>query len=181
MAEGREEKRMQMDGQTRRERMIQLLQNAKEPIPGARLAKEMGVSRQVIVQDIALLRAVDKNILSTNKGYVLFHRQAEGCTRPFHVLHTDDQIVDELCTIVDCGGSVKDVTVAHPIYGQISVDLIIRSRMDVENFVSQVKAYQTKPLNNLTDGEHFHTVTAVSETALDRIEEELRKKGYLLD
>ncbi len=172
---------MQMDAETRRERMVQLLQRAQEPIPGARLAKEMGVSRQVIVQDIALLRAVDKNILSTNKGYVLFHRQMDGCTRSFHVLHTDDQIVDELNTIVDCGGNVKDVTVAHPIYGQISVDLIIRSRMDVENFVAQVREYRTKPLNNLTDGEHFHTVTAVNEAALDRIGEELRKKGYLLD
>ncbi len=172
---------MQVDGETRRARMIQLLQQAKEPIPGARLAREMGVSRQVIVQDIALLRAVDKNILSTNKGYVLFHKQAEGSTRSFHVRHTDDQIADELNTIVDCGGSVKDVTVEHPIYGQISVDLIIRSRLDVENFVAQVEAYRTKPLNNLTDGAHFHTVTARREAVLDCIGEELRKKGYLLD
>ena len=87
---------MQMDGDTRRARMVQLLQEAAEPIPGAKLAKEMGVSRQVIVQDIALLRAVDKNILSTNKGYVLFHRKPDEPTRSFHVRHTDDQITDEL-------------------------------------------------------------------------------------
>ena len=172
---------MQMDGETRRGRMIQLLQQAKEPIPGARLAKEMGVSRQVSVQDIALLRAVNKNILSTNKGYVLFHGKSDENTRSFHVSHTDDQIMDELNAIVDCGGSVKDVTIAHPIYGQICVDLIIRSRVDVENFVAQVEAYRTKPLINLTGGEHFHTVTARDAAALDLIGEELRKKGYLLD
>ena len=160
--------------------MIKLLQEASEPIPGAKLAKKMGVSRQVIVQDIALLRAVDKNILSTNKGYVLFHRKPDEPTRSFHVRHTDDQITDELNTIVDCGGNVKDVTVAHPIYGQISVDLIIRSRMDVQNFVEQVHRYQTKPLNNLTDGEHFHTVTAADGATLDAIEEALARKGYLL-
>ena len=68
----------------------------------------------------------------------------------------------------------------HPIYGQISVDLIIRSRMDVQNFVEQVQAYQTKPLNNLTHGEHFHTVTAPDEATLDGIEEALAHKGYLL-
>lgn len=171
---------MQMDGDTRRTQMIHLLQEASEPIPGAVLAKKMGVSRQVIVQDIALLRAVDKNILSTNKGYVLFHRGSDEHTRSFHVRHTDDQITDELNTIVDCGGNVKDVTVEHPIYGQISVDLIIRSRMDVRNFVDEVHKYQTKPLNNLTDGEHFHTVTASDEATLDAIEEALAHKGYLL-
>lgn len=171
---------MQTDGETRRARMVQLLQEASEPIPGAKLAKLMGVSRQVIVQDIALLRAVDKNILSTNKGYLLFHRKPDEHTRSFHVRHTDDQIMDELNTIVDCGGNVKDVTVAHPIYGQISVDLIIRSRMDIKNFDDQVKKYRTKPLNNLTDGEHFHTVTAPDEATLDAIETMLARRGYLL-
>lgn len=171
---------MQTDGETRRAKMVQLLQEASEPIPGAKLAKLMGVSRQVIVQDIALLRAVDKNILSTNKGYVLFHRKPDEHTRSFHVRHTDDQIMDELNTIVDYGGNVKDVTVEHPIYGQISVDLIIRSRMDVENFDEQVKKYRTKPLNNLTDGEHFHTVTAPDEATLDMIGAMLARKGYLL-
>ena len=170
-----------MTGSDRRADMICQIRQSGVPLSGTKLAAMYHVSRQVIVQDIALLRAVDKNILSTNKGYVLFHRQMDGCTRSFHVLHTDDQIVDELNTIVECGGNVTDVTVAHPIYGQISVDLIIRSRMDVENFVAQVREYRTKPLNNLTDGEHFHTVTAENEAALDRIGEELRKKGYLLD
>ena len=170
----------QMDGQQRREQMMQLLETAKEPIPGARLAKEMGVSRQVIVQDIALLRAVNKNILSTNKGYILFHSEPDEHTRSFHVRHTNEQITDELHTIVDCGGYVKDVIVEHPIYGQISADLIIRSRVDVANFVDQVKRHKTKPLTELTDGEHFHTVTAAAEQTLDQIEEALDKKGYLL-
>lgn len=171
---------MQMDGESRRERMLALLMEHTEPIPGAKLAHELGVSRQVIVQDIALLRAVDKNIISTNKGYMLFHSRPDEHTRSFHVRHTNAQITDELNTIVDCGGSVKDVVVEHPIYGQISADLVIRSRMDVDNFVEQVKKYRTKPLTELTDGEHFHTVTASDEQTLDRISCALIEKGYLI-
>ncbi len=170
---------VQMDREARRQRMLQLLQERTEPLSGAGLARELGVSRQVIVQDIALLRAVDKNIISTNKGYMLFRSQPDVHTRSFHVSHTNAQITDELNTIVDCGGSVKDVIVAHPIYGQICVDLIIRSRADVDNFVEQVARYRTKPLTELTDGEHFHTVTAADEQTLDRIEAALLEKGYL--
>ncbi len=169
----------QMDGKNRREQLLAILQNANEPIPGSKLAKQMGVSRQVIVQDIALLRAVEKNILSTNKGYIFFRNEPDEHTRSFHVQHTPEQITDELQTIVDCGGTVKDVTVEHPIYGLISADLIIRSRMDVAHFVEQVERYKTKPLTELTDGDHFHSVTAADEETLDRIEEALEKKGYL--
>ena len=160
--------------------ILQILKKADAPIAAKELAAHFGVSRQVIVQDIALLRAVDKNILSTNKGYILFHSEPDEHTRSFHVHHTNAQITDELQTIVDCGGSVKDVTVEHPIYGQISADLIIRSRVDVANFVAQVKKYRTKPLTELTDGEHFHTVTAADEQTLERIEQALAQKGYLI-
>lgn len=55
-----------MEGEKRREQLIALLKQADIPVSGTDLAKRLGVSRQVIVQDIALLRAVNKNILSTN-------------------------------------------------------------------------------------------------------------------
>ncbi|MDD3204534.1 MAG: transcription repressor NadR [Lachnospiraceae bacterium] len=171
-----------MDGDNRRKELLQILQNEKQPVSGTELAKRFCVTRQVIVQDIALLRANDKNILSTNKGYVLFVRNMESgkCKKTFKVCHEEKQITDELYTIVDLGGGVLDVVVEHPIYGQIMVDLIINSRLDADSFVEQVRKNKTKPLNELTEGVHFHTVTAPNEAVLEAIEQALLKKGYLL-
>lgn len=170
-----------MEGKHRREKLIALLQQADVPVSGTDLAKHLGVSRQVIVQDIALLRAVDKNILSTNKGYVL-HVPEQGndsVKRSFAVSHNKEQIQDELYTMVDYGGKVLDVVVEHDIYGQITVDLILCNRLDVDEFIERVECSKSLPLNVLTDGAHWHTVEAVSEKVLDKIEEKLKEKGYL--
>jgi len=170
-----------MEGKDRRERLIALLQQADTPVSGTELAKQLGVSRQVIVQDIALLRAINKNILSTNKGYLLHvpERGKDCVKRSFAVSHTKEQIQDELYTIVDYGGKVLDVVVEHDIYGQIMVDLILCNRLDVDEFVERIENSKSRPLKVLTDGEHWHTVEADSEKVLDKIEEKLREKGYL--
>lgn len=169
------------DSEVRREKLLELLSRAEEPISGTELAGALGVSRQVIVQDIALLRAVNKNILSTNKGYILFHAgQRPVARRAFKVCHEDAQIADELNTIVDQGGHVLDVVVEHEIYGQIAVDLILRNRADVAAFVDRLSRCRSRALNELTGGVHLHTVEASDEAALDRIEAALEKKGYLI-
>lgn len=102
------------------------------------------------------------------------------CKKSIKVRHSESEILDELFTIVDYGGRVLDVVVEHPIYGQIMVDLIINSRADAEKFVCQVKENRTKPLNDLTRGIHYHTIVADSEDALEAIEQQLLKKGYLI-
>lgn len=169
-----------MEGDVRREKIIDILEQSKKAVSGTELAEMLSVSRQVIVQDIALLRAVNKDILSTNKGYILYHESKSKCNRSFHVYHKDSQIEDELNTIVDNNGKVLDVVVEHDIYGQITVDLIICSRRDVKEFVEKINNNKTKPLKELTDGVHYHTVEADSEEDLDVIEMELKKKGYLI-
>lgn len=169
-----------MEGQERREKILELLNSSDEPISGSEFAKKLGVSRQVIVQDIALLRAVNKNILSTTKGYMLYHREKQKVNRCFSVLHTTDQIEDELCTIVDNGGKILDVLVSHNVYGTISADLIISTRQDVYDFVEKVNSKKTVPLKELTHNQHFHTVEADNEQILDRIELALQQKGYLI-
>ena len=170
-----------MEGKDRREKLISILQEADAPVSGTDLAKGLGVSRQIIVQDIALLRAVDKNILSTNKGYVLHvpEQESNSVKRSFAVSHTKEDIQDELYTIVDCGGKVLDVVVEHDIYGQITADLILCNRLDVDEFIRRIDRSKSRPLNVLTDGEHWHTIEAVSEKILDRIEEKLKEKGYM--
>ena len=164
-----------MNAEKRRENILKLLAESDSPLSGTDLAKCLAVSRQVIVQDIALLRAVNKNILSTNKGYLLFHEEEKmkGRKRSVKVRHTQQQILDELCTILD-------VVVAHEIYGQITCDLIINSRQDAKSFVEQCEKSHAKGLSTLTDGVHYHTIEAETEDVLDRIEQTLSEKGYLL-
>ena len=170
-----------MEGEKRREQLIALLQQADVPVSGTDLAKRLGVSRQVIVQDIALLRAVNKNILSTNKGYVLYVPCTgnERVKRSFAVNHTKARIREELYTIVDYGGKVLDVVVEHDIYGQIMVDLILCNRSDVDEFISRIENSKSRPLKVLTEGEHWHTVEADSEKVLDKIGEKLKEGGFL--
>lgn len=171
-----------LEGDARRKMILEILHSEQQPVSGTELAGRLGVSRQVIVQDIALLRATDKNILSTNKGYILFVEKQEigRKRRTYKVKHKDEAILDELNTIVDNGGKIRDVVVEHEIYGQIAADLIINSRADAEAFVKKVEEYRTSPLCSLTGGVHFHTVEADTEEILDRIENELYKKSYLM-
>ena len=170
-----------MEGNERRAKLIELLTESQEPLSGNELARLLGVSRQVIVQDIALLRATNKNILSTNKGYLMYVVEPKKVNRCFLVKHTTEQIEDELCAIVDNGGRVLDVIVMHDIYGQIQTDLVIKNRQDVYDFVAKIKSKKTTPLKELTDGIHLHTVEADSEEILDRIENVLMGKNYLLN
>jgi len=170
-----------MDGDKRRGRIIEWLQTSSGPLSGTALAKKAGVSRQVIVQDIALLRATNKNILSTNKGYVYYQNDgAEKHTRVIAVKHADDEMRDELNTIVDTGARVLDVIVEHDVYGQIAVDLLIESRRDANEFMKQISGSRTKPLKELTADYHYHTIDAPSEVILDEVEAALKEKGYLL-
>ena len=149
-----------MTGEERRARIIEVLKSSEEPVSGAELAKRLGVSRQIIVQDIALLRAVNRNIISTTRGYLLYYQEIQKVNRCFLVRHTDDEIEDELCTIVDNGGKVMDVIVMHDIYGEITAGLIIKNRQDVYDFVEILKSQKTVPLKALTGGVHLHTVEA---------------------
>ena len=172
-----------LDGDTRRRKLVELLHQNSRPISGSELAKTFGVSRQVIVQDIALLRANDKNILSTNKGYILYdpHTGAGKVKRTIAVRHTDEQMQEELYLIVDNGGKVLDVVVEHEIYGQITADLILKNRRDVDEFIANMRKIGDRPLKELTGGVHFHTVEADSEEILLRVEQQLKEKGFWLD
>lgn len=169
-----------VEGDSRRKKIIDILSTSDKAISGTDLSEMLNVSRQVIVQDIALLRAVNKSILSTNKGYLLYNDESKKFKRSFHVKHTDEQIAEELEIIVDNNGKVLDVVIEHDIYGQITVDLIISSRRDIKEFLQKLKTNKTKPLKNLTDGCHYHTVEADTIEDLDIIEKELSEKGYLV-
>lgn len=168
-----------MTGQERRDAMIEMIRNSEKPVSGTALAKEFAVSRQVIVQDIALIRAAGYEVLSTHRGYLLGRKGA--VTRIFKVSHTDEEIADELNLIVDLGGKVQDVQVNHKVYGRMKADLGIHSRKQVQDFVEEIRSGKSSPLKNITSNYHYHTVEADSEEVLDLIGEELNKRGYLVN
>ena len=168
-----------MTGSDRRQEILKNIKESDRPVSGSKLAKDYDVSRQVIVQDIALLRASGYDIISTNRGYVL---EGQTCAeRVFKVRHTDEQLETELCTIVDLGGQVKNVMVNHKVYGHIEAELGITSRRKVKEFLEDIESGKSTPLKNITSDYHYHTVTADSEETLDLIEEELRKLGFLVE
>lgn len=154
-----------------------MLSESSGAVAGVTLARELAVSRQVIVQDIALLRANGTDILSTNRGYLLREEQAP--TRVFKVLHSDDEVEEELNCIVDLGGTVVDVFVYHKVYGVVRADMNIRSRMEVRRYLKTLEGGKSSLLKNVTSGYHYHTVRAESAEALDLIQEELQGRGFL--
>ena len=170
-----------MTGEVRRCRMLELLRNRPEPISGTALAKTFHVSRQVIVQDIALMRAENHQILSTNKGYLCRSADREHIQpmRVFFVRHKDSQVLEEFMTVIELGGRILDVAVEHELYGPIRADLLIENAQDAQEFVERLKACRDNPLKVLTDDCHFHTVAAPSEKLLDLIEAEFRARGFL--
>lgn len=166
-----------MKGNERREHILKLLSDSHKPLSGAALAREVGCSRQVVVQDIALLRASNIEIISTNEGYVLPDKMK--VSRVFKVRHDEDKIAEELGLIVDMGGIIKDVFVFHKSYGVLKADINVRSRLDINNYVGDIKSGKSKPLSDITSGYHYHTVFADNDKILDMIQEELWEKGFL--
>ena len=171
-----------MTGDERRAKILEKLKELGPPLSGTALAKLFHVSRQVIVQDIALMRAENHDILSTNKGYLYRTEDTENTQpkRVFYVKHTTEQVQEEFMTVIELGGKILDVAVEHGIYGQIRVDLLIETTQDAEDFSTRLAKCRDIPLKVLTDDCHYHTVAAPSEKLLDLIQEELRQKGFLI-
>lgn len=167
-----------MERETRRDKLIEIIKKSSKPISGSKLAEIFGVSRQVIVQDIAILRAADYEILSTNKGYLL--KGSQLASRIVKVKHGDAEIMEELNLIVDLGGKVRDVFVKHKVYGMIVVELNVESRLDVKQLMDNIENGQSAPLKKLTLDEHYHTIEANSEETLDLIESELLSHNILV-
>ena len=167
-----------MKAAERRKIVSEILLNSDVPITGSELADKMNVSRQIIVQDVALLKASGHNILSTHNGYVI--QNSPMAEKVFKLCHTSDETEDELNTIVSLGGTVVDVFVWHKIYGKMSASLNIYSKYHVDKFLSGVRSGSSSELMSITGGFHYHTVRAESQEILEKIEKTLIKKGYVI-
>ena len=167
-----------MSGTERRNQIVERIKKNAVPVSGTMLAKEFEVSRQVIVQDIALIRAAGYDIISTHRGYLL--NEPISVNRIFKVQHTDEQTEEELYSIVDLGGTVANVIVNHKVYGQMEAELNINSSKKAKDFIDDIKSGKSSPLKNITSNYHYHKVVADSEETLDMIEETLQEKGFLV-
>lgn len=171
-----------MTSEERREKIVTAIERSNSPLTGAYLAKLHHVSRQIIVQDIAILRAAGHDIIATPQGYMMPRAsQPQQITRVFAVKHGSDVIKDELDTIVDYGGKVLDVIIEHPVYGEFKASLMLSTRSDVAAYVATMQKEEAEPLSALTEGVHLHTVQADSIAILNQIEKVLIQKGYLLN
>lgn len=166
---------------SRRDDILVLLQQERDPIPGYLLAERFGVSRQVIVHDIALLRAAGTPVESTPRGYVLLRPMYGFTTSVFPVRHRPDQTAAELFALVDAGVTVVDVLVEHPVYGELSGGLNLQSRADVQDFLDRMTLQHGQLLSLLTDGLHWHTVRAKDAATLERGRQALAELGFLAE
>ena len=171
-----------MTGAERRKQLLETLRNADTPCSGAALGEHFGVSRQIVVQDIALLRSQGNEIISTNRGYLVPKTSDDARrTRPervFKVHHTPPQAEEEMTCIVDLGGYIEDISIEHRVYGSISAPLNVGSRRDVARFMESIASGTSAQLSTITAGYHFHRVTAESEEVLDEIAQALADRGF---
>lgn len=162
----------------RRKAIVNLLLSEQEAISGGEMSNRFGVSRQIIVQDITVLKGAGYDILSTHNGYIM--QKSPLKERVFKVYHTTEQTEDELNLIVDLGGTILDVFVWHKVYGKMVAKLNIFSRLQVKQFIEGVRMGTSSELMNITGGYHYHTVCADTEDVLNRIEASLNEKNFIV-
>src|SRR3954466_1499418 len=102
----------------RRRRLTEWMRTQPGPVHGDDLARRFRVSRQCLVQDVAILRAAGVEILSTPQGYRLPQNMPSAHRATLACRHTPEQTEEELNILVDQGVRVLDVVVEHAIYGE---------------------------------------------------------------
>ncbi|QUH19378.1 transcription repressor NadR [Alkaliphilus sp. B6464] len=171
-----------MTSTERRNAIINKLKNNVEPIKGTDLAKFFNISRQVIVQDIALLRAQGEDIIATPQGYMIPIKKDNRITKRIVCKHEGyNAIEEELQIMIDYGATIIDVIVEHPLYGEITSVLNINHKRDLEYFINTITKKKAEPLATLTDGIHIHTIEVANEEIFQELKKALNKKGYLIN
>ena len=170
-----------MNSEQRREKIISVLQMSDKPISANSFANEFSVTRQIIVADIALLRASGHPIRAEHKGYVLEKSDSRMMTKRIVVKHGNNEVQEELYAVVDHGGKVIDVIVQHSVYGKIVAELNLSSRYDVDRFIKHVNETDAKPLLLLTEGLHIHTIEVKDEVTFGSIIERLNELHVLVE
>jgi len=170
-----------MDADVRREQILNTIGCEESPITASSLSKNLGVSRQVIVGDVALLRAQGHEIIATARGYTMVSklRGENQYLGKIACQHTAGNIKAELYTIVDLGAIVVNVIIEHELYGEMTGNLNLKSRNDIDAFISKVKSLKVKLLSELTQGVHLHTIACRDKAHFEQVTQMLEANGIL--
>ncbi|HEX7057195.1 MAG TPA: transcription repressor NadR, partial [Bacilli bacterium] len=170
-------------GARRRDLILGWLRQSGLPMTGQLLATKTNVSRQVIVQDISLLKAAGEPIIATSRGYLYVKENFAGrrIRQVIAVCHKPEETAAELYTLVDYGVTIVNVIVEHPVYGDLTGSLMLQNRFDVDEFLQEMERTSASLLSRLTDGVHLHTIEADSQEQLDKAVEALKRIGILLE
>lgn len=169
-----------MNAEERRARIVEALQESETAVSAGRFAEIFGVSRQIIVGDIALIRAAGAEITATPRGYVM-PRHSSGRVRRIPCRHSAEDMKEEMQIMVDNGCRIRDVIVEHPLYGQLVGELDVSTRHDIDEFMSRIQGSDAAPLSDLTGGIHLHTLICPDDAAYTRVCDLLRLKGFLYE
>jgi transcriptional regulator of NAD metabolism len=167
-------------GDDRRRHILAWMEGHPQPVRGGELAQKFQVSRQCLVQDIALLRASGTEIVATPRGYRLPYGEPHAYRETLACKHPPGRALEELTILVDHGVKILDVIVEHPIYGELRGPLMLESRADVQDFLERVRSQKATLLSALTSGVHLHTVEAHRPEHVARAKTKLRERGLLL-
>lgn len=168
-----------MNSIERRDHIIKLLLESNEPIKGNDIAKKYLVTRQVIVKDIAILRAKGQSIIATPDGYII-NKNEHKVKAIIAVTHNEDEMFEEMSIIIEYGGTIEDVIVEHPLYGEISGMLMIKNYNELNKFIQKYQEQRARLLSVLTNGVHIHTISAESEDDINLIISELKKRNFIV-
>ena len=168
-----------MNSVDRRESIIKLLLESNEPIKGSVIARRYLVTRQVIVKDIAILRAKGENIIATPDGYII-NKKENKVKAIIAVTHNEEEMFNEMSIVIKYGGTIEDVIVEHPLYGEIAAMLMIKNYNELSKFVQKCQDQKAKLLSVLTNGVHLHTISAESEDDINLIISELKKHNFIV-
>lgn len=171
-----------MKANQRRQRILDYLVEMQEPVSASRLAQILGVSRQVIVGDVALLRAENHDIVATHRGYLLAERLLPSQSQYLGKVvcrHDVHRVKEEMTLITDLGGRILDVQIDHPFYGILQAPLNIATQADINQFLKDLTQYQDSLLSQLTDGIHLHTIACQDEKQFQLIFKKLEEQGFI--
>ncbi|WP_404454690.1 transcription repressor NadR [Virgibacillus necropolis] len=166
----------------RQELILKSLKEEQRPITGSEFAEKSNVSRQVIVQDVSILKAKNEPIIATSQGYMYIKKTTDEAAHKVIIAckHNPEQTQKELTIIVDHGVTVKDVTVEHPVYGDLTASLMVSNRHEVEQFIKRIQDTKAAYLSSLTEGIHMHTLEADSQAKINAACKDLQATGILL-
>ena len=168
-----------MNSIERREDIYKLLLKSEKPLKGIDIAKIYSVTRQVIVRDIAILRAKGNNIMATPDGYIV-NRNDNKVKAVIAVSHREDQLIEEMSIVIKYGGIIEDVIVEHPLYGEIRGMLMIKNYNELSKFNKKYNDQGARLLSVLTKGIHIHTIAAESNEDIEAIISELKEHNFIV-